>query len=43
MPLVALLDLLLQVQLNIRGRHLFLQSHLLDEDLMFGLRLAAQS
>ena len=28
--LVALLDLLLRVQLNILGRHLFLQTHLLD-------------
>ena len=28
--LVPLLDLLLRVQLNILGRHLFLESHLLD-------------
>ena len=28
--LVALLDLLLRVQLNILGRHLFLQTHILD-------------
>lgn len=28
--LVPLLDLLLRVQLNVLGRHLFLESHLLD-------------
>lgn len=30
--LVALADLLLRVQLNILGRHIFLQTHLLDPE-----------